>query len=149
MRIKYRYFVVSALLGLSIFTWLFMLYIAFPPKFPDGILLARPYSKYSYLVSDDFNYDFDDQSGRFYSNILVGPYVKWAKYQQPYIYGFNRQINDPDEDISPEGFFLIDYSKGQIFYLNKKTMDKILSGSKPIDLNLRPDVTFSKDPYEK
>lgn len=146
MNWNYKHFVaLSLFVGLAFVCLILLLYLKFNRPLPDGIQLASPYSKYSYLISDDINFDFDDQSNRFYSNILVGPYVEWVKYESSYIYGYNRTIGDPEEDISPEGFFLIDYPKGEIYYIDEESLEKILSGSSTAELKLSPDVTFSKD----
>lgn len=119
--------------------------IADKSSFPDGIEIAStdPYSKI--LVSRDFYYNFSGSRSDLVSNILIASYVEWAEGQGNYIFGFNRSSpNSKLDKLSPNGYFLIDYPRGEIYYLDKITLDNILNGSSPNDIGITPQVRFTK-----
>ena len=122
-----------------------LLYFLSNSKLPDELELVSSSSKYRELIDRNGPYYFNEDSGRVYSNILIGPYVEWVKYDRPYVYGYNRGSAGVDTNISPEGLFLIDYPAKEIYYLNELNLEKILSGHTPLSLNLKPDVVFSTD----
>ena len=113
------------------------------PDLPDGIEIAKATSHSHALVSRDKNYRFSGRRNAVSSNVIIAPYVEWVEMENGYIYGYNR--NSPQSGangISPPGYFLIHYSAGEIYYLDRKQLDSVLGGAAPQKNGLVPDVLF-------
>lgn len=83
---------------------------------PVGMSITAPHSDAKYIVSETFH-SMEGWRNELSTNIIIGPYVEWHKFNGRHIYGYNdsgagRQMRA----LGKNGYFVVDTHSQIIYY---------------------------------